>query len=55
MMILWNGEIIQKNKNGSQRNKDKSCFDLLDEDRIFQYKDLCCYNRDDDSVNIIRK
>ena len=29
----------------------KSCFDLLDEDRIFQYKDLCCYNRDDDSVN----
>jgi len=29
----------------------KSCFDLLDENRLFQYKDLCCYDKENDVVD----
>ena len=28
-----------------------SCFELLNLNRIFQYKDLCCYDKDNDTIN----
>ena len=28
-----------------------SCFDLLDQGRVYQYKDLCCYDKEKDSVD----
>jgi len=28
-----------------------SCFNFIESNRVFQYKDLCCYNKDKDEVN----